>query len=225
LTVALLASLVAPFLPPVVPPVFEGFGAGSVSIRQETRAEAHDYISESVGTVSLAQPDTPHRSFAFYLWIGGTVVSAIFILAGMLRIFVQMRRAGILAGDRCDKAVTDIGRRFGIKRRLRLLQNRGGILGTWGVIRPGILLPHNVDSWTDDRLRIVLTHEVAHIKRLDWLIQIFAELAKAAYWFNPLFWLRGVFAPKASTRATMWSSTRASMPGSMQLTCSRSRVH
>jgi TonB family protein len=188
LTVALLASLVAPFLPPVVPPVFDGFGAGSVSIRQETRAEAPDYISDSVGAGSFPRPDTAHRSFTFYLWIGGTIVSAMFIVAGMLRIFVQMRRASILVDDRCDKAVNDIGRGFGIRRRFRLLQNRGAILGTWGVIRPRILLPHDANSWTDDRLRIVLTHEVAHIKRLDWLVQVFAELARAAYWFNPLFW-------------------------------------
>src|SRR5215470_10884508 len=99
-----------------------------------------------------------------------------------------MRRASTVADGRCDKAVKEIGRRFGIRRRLRLLQNRGAILGTWGVIRPGILLPYDMDSWTDDCLRIVLTHEIAHIKRLDWLVQILAELARAAYWFNPLFW-------------------------------------
>jgi hypothetical protein len=43
LTVALLASVVAPFLPPVVPPVFDGFGPGSV-VTRETRAEARDYM-------------------------------------------------------------------------------------------------------------------------------------------------------------------------------------
>src|SRR5262245_60873714 len=119
LTVALLASLVAPFLPPMVPPVFDGFGPRSVSIRQETRAEAREYISDSAATVfSLPQPDTSRRSFAFYLWIGGTIVSATFIIAGMLRIFVRMRRARILADGRCDKAVNEIGRSFGIRRRL-----------------------------------------------------------------------------------------------------------
>jgi TonB family protein len=189
LTVALLAALVAPFLPPVVPPVVADLSRRSVGVRHETRAEARDYISDSVGTVSAPQPDTPRRSFAFYLWIGGSIVSAMFIISGMLRIFVQMRRASILTDGRWDTAVNEIVHRYGIKRRLRLLQNRGAILGTWGVIRPGILLPHDVDAWTDHRLRIVLTHEIAHIKRLDWVVQIFAELARAAYWFNPLFWL------------------------------------
>jgi TonB family protein len=189
LTVALLASLVVPFLPPLFPPVFDGLGPRSVTTRQETRAEARDYIFDSVGSAgSLAPPDTARRSFAFYLWIGGSVVSVMFIIAGMLRVFVQMRRASILIDGRWDTAVNEIVRRFGIKRRLRLLQNQGAILGTWGVIRPGILLPYDVDSWTDDRLRIVLTHEVAHIKRLDWLVQILGELARAANWFNPLFW-------------------------------------
>jgi TonB family protein len=187
LTVALLASLVAPFLRPMIPPVVAGFSARSVETR-ETRPEARDYISDSVGTGSFPLSNTTHRSFAFYLWVGGSIVSAMFIIAGMLRIFAQMRGAHILADARCDKAVNEIRCRFGIKRQLRLLQNRGAILGTWGVIRPGILLPHDVESWSDDRLRIVLTHEVAHIKRLDWLVQILAELARAAYWFNPLFW-------------------------------------
>jgi TonB family protein len=111
-----------------------------------------------------------------------------FIIAGMLRIFVLMRHTAILVESRCEKAMDEIGRRFGIKRRVRLFHNKRAILGTWGIIRPGILLPHDVGAWTDDRLRVVLTHEVAHIKRLDWLVQIFAELARAAYWFNPLFW-------------------------------------
>src|SRR6516165_1729648 len=81
LTAALLAALVVPFLPPVVPPVVAGFSPRSVATR-ETRAEARDYISDSVGTVLLPQSETTHRSFVFYLWIGGTIVSVTFIIAG-----------------------------------------------------------------------------------------------------------------------------------------------
>src|SRR5262249_47808385 len=40
-----------------------------------------------------------------------------------------------------------------------------------------------------ERIRVVLTHEFAHIKRWDWPVQLVAELARAVYWFNPLFWL------------------------------------
>jgi hypothetical protein len=38
-------------------------------------------------------------------------------------------------------------------------------------------------------VRIVLGHELAHIRRRDWLTHVAAELLRAAYWFNPLVWI------------------------------------
>jgi TonB family protein len=38
-------------------------------------------------------------------------------------------------------------------------------------------------------MRVVLAHELAHIKRCDWGIQILAEIARIVYWFNPLIWI------------------------------------
>ena len=32
-------------------------------------------------------------------------------------------------------------------------------------------------------------HELAHIRRGDWIVQIAAELLRAVYWFNPLIWI------------------------------------
>jgi len=34
-----------------------------------------------------------------------------------------------------------------------------------------------------------LSHELAHISRGDWVVQLGAELLRAVYWFNPLLWL------------------------------------
>ena len=44
-------------------------------------------------------------------------------------------------------------------------------------------------SWSADRIRLVLAHEIAHLVRRDWMIQLGAEIARAINWFNPLFWL------------------------------------
>jgi beta-lactamase regulating signal transducer with metallopeptidase domain len=59
-------------------------------------------------------------------------------------------------------------------------------LGTW---RPVIMLPLDARYWTSERLRIVLVHEAAHVARMDYLAQLVATAACAAYWFNPIAWL------------------------------------
>lgn len=60
---------------------------------------------------------------------------------------------------------------------------------TWGVISPVVCLPSDAEEWSTDRLRIVLIHELAHVKRFDALTEIFAQLALVIFWFNPLLWL------------------------------------
>ena len=45
------------------------------------------------------------------------------------------------------------------------------------------------DSWSDERARVVLSHELAHICRGDWIVQLSAELLRAFYSFNPLLWV------------------------------------
>jgi beta-lactamase regulating signal transducer with metallopeptidase domain len=56
-------------------------------------------------------------------------------------------------------------------------------------LRPALLLPAGAEDWPDQRLRVVLHHELAHVQRNDWMIQIIAELVRAAYWFNPICWM------------------------------------
>src|SRR3954463_2027201 len=63
------------------------------------------------------------------------------------------------------------------------------MLVTWGALEPRILLPAGADEWTDLRIGAVLGHELAHVRRHDWFIQLVGELARAMYWFNPLVWI------------------------------------
>ena len=75
------------------------------------------------------------------------------------------------------------------KRSVSVRQNEAVTVPmVWGLFRPVILLPADVDEWEPERQRAVLLHELAHIQRQDWLMQTMAQITCAVYWFNPLLW-------------------------------------
>ncbi len=60
---------------------------------------------------------------------------------------------------------------------------------TWGHTRPVLLLPSAAKEWSEDRLRSVLLHELAHVERGDWIVSLASEIVCALFWFNPLAWV------------------------------------
>ena len=84
-----------------------------------------------------------------------------------------------------------LGSRVGSWRRPVRLRRSDGVTTPimWGLFRPTILLPADADNWGEDRLRAVLLHELAHIRRNDWESQLIAQMMCAVYWFNPLVWI------------------------------------
>ena len=80
--------------------------------------------------------------------------------------------------------------RLGVTRPLILLRGeRLAVPVTWGIVYPAVLLPQDADSWSEERRRFVLVHEMAHVKRFDALTQLLAQISVAVFWFDPLVWL------------------------------------
>ena len=59
---------------------------------------------------------------------------------------------------------------------------------TAGWLRPVIVLPEGARSYSAERRRAVLMHEMAHISRGDYLALCVATVSCALYWFHPLAW-------------------------------------
>jgi beta-lactamase regulating signal transducer with metallopeptidase domain len=55
-------------------------------------------------------------------------------------------------------------------------------------IGSSVLLPIDYNSWDGATLRIVLSHERAHVRQRDFLIHALAGLHCALFWFNPFSW-------------------------------------
>jgi len=56
-------------------------------------------------------------------------------------------------------------------------------------MRPRIMVPSAAAGWPAGDIEIVLRHELAHIARGDWVMQLLAEALRACNWFNPLLWV------------------------------------
>jgi beta-lactamase regulating signal transducer with metallopeptidase domain len=54
-----------------------------------------------------------------------------------------------------------------------------------GIVRPSILLPADAANWSAARWRLVLQHELAHVRRHDTASQLLAQIAFVVFWFDP----------------------------------------
>ena len=130
------------------------------------------------------------RQAAVVLWIAGATAGMLLLLYSAGRLAWVAIGAEPVEDTRWAALAEEVRRSLGIRRPVRLLQNRSvPFLGTWGIVSPRVLLPGDAESWPDDRIRMVLAHELAHIQRHDWVVQVLADAARAIYWFNPIFWL------------------------------------
>jgi beta-lactamase regulating signal transducer with metallopeptidase domain/cell shape-determining protein MreC/beta-lactamase class D len=86
--------------------------------------------------------------------------------------------------------VSQTARELGLPRLPSLLIGpRDSVPMVWGVFRPRLLLPQGFETWSPEKQRGVLLHELAHLKRGDPLALWAAQWVKALHWFNPLVWL------------------------------------
>jgi len=60
---------------------------------------------------------------------------------------------------------------------------------TFGLLHPVVVFPAAARDWTESEIRQALLHELEHVRRGDWPIQLMARVACAIYWFNPLAWI------------------------------------
>jgi TonB family protein len=191
LTAGLICALTFPLFAAVLPewhPVAisdYSYGINSLQIVPESSVKSSARSIVAPEAHVLPSLDTT----AFWVWLTGSVIAVLVHLIRVASVEWMVRGSQPLTSGRLIAAAATSASALNLRRPVRLLQNQRAVLGTWGVVRPQLLLPHNIHQCSDERLSIVLIHELAHVKRLDWLVQMLAESARVIYWFNPLFWL------------------------------------
>jgi len=169
-------------LPPVIV-VFVPAAADPVAVAGD------DIIVPATSAIErVSRRDAP--PLPLVLWILGVGICGARLLRGLVNLLGTTRRAERLVRGPWAEMAAELSSASGSRRPVALLQTTNpGVLATWGLIRPCVLLPAGAQAWSRERIRIVLRHELAHIRRHDWFVQLIADLLRSIYWFNPLLWV------------------------------------
>jgi beta-lactamase regulating signal transducer with metallopeptidase domain len=127
---------------------------------------------------------------ALAVWLAGVVAGFVGVVRSACRLRQVELRAHTEDAKEWSTLLRKLQEELGVGRCVRLLRcSSGSMPVTWGWRRPAILLPFVADTWDEDRRRVVLLHELAHIRRGDCLTQLVARIACVLLWFNPLVWV------------------------------------
>ena len=135
------------------------------------------------------QPTTTRRILR-PIWLTGFAASVLLLVTGFARLAWLASRSQKVVNETWTAIAATLSDRFGLRRPVLLLQSdHPTLLVTWGLRQPKVILPDAARGWPEDRMQIVLAHELAHIRRGDWIVLMAAELLRAVHWFNPLIWV------------------------------------
>jgi HEAT repeat protein/beta-lactamase regulating signal transducer with metallopeptidase domain len=149
--------------------------------------------SAVIGEPSLGQPAAPRLDVSArlgQLWLLGALLVVLPLVVGSARVLWSSRRARTLDSGAWSALLRELAGALELSRPVRLLRGgRHAMPMAVGFFHAAVVLPEDCEEWSDERRRAVLTHELAHVKRLDCLTQALAHVACALYWFHPLAWL------------------------------------
>ena len=101
---------------------------------------------------------------------------------------IQLRNITLLHLDTVLNHCKDITKTQ--ERNIHVYQgNLFGSPAVVGVFHPKIILPSDFDLMDEEQLCHVLTHELVHIKRFDYITKMLATISLCIHWFNPMIWL------------------------------------
>ena len=126
----------------------------------------------------------------FAIWLTGALMILGRLAAGLVAVRWLSRRTQEITDAPWLPMAGELAEQVGVRGRLRFLRSgRATMPVAAGIFRPSVIMPADADTWSAERLRVVLLHELAHVKRRDCLTHLIAQIACACYWFNPLTWI------------------------------------
>lgn len=174
----------------------------TIGVSDDEESSASSSLSTAVAVVKAVAPDpltALERASTIIrgTWKGLIVLTLAFVAllllvhmtVGMIGVWYVAKNAEELLSDDALRELDRTREELGLPMNIRLLRSsRISVPVLWGVSKPVLLLPPDVVTWPSERLRVVLMHELAHLKRYDGISLILTRIAVSLFWFHPLAW-------------------------------------
>ena len=162
----------------------------ALSERRSAQAEAQPAATSEKLSRPILKVETV-LEWCAWIWLAGAALLGGRILLGNLKLWRAVRLGRVLTAqptlDLLERCKADLGVRTLL---CIVITERVPSPALFGLIRPRLLLPpHVLEFLSEEELRDVLLHELAHLKRLDLLWAQISAILLALHWFNPLVWL------------------------------------
>ncbi len=175
--------------------VLPSWGLPQSAASQPAQGHAIESVASAATPSGTVQDATPASSANYLLiftsiWAAGVIGSLAILLVGGLRLRVLAARANRVQDPRWRALTASVCSAYGWRGAVNVLSSHDADLtATWGVLRPRVIVPTAAMEWPIERIELVLRHELAHVVRRDWLVQMAAEILRSVYWCNPLAWI------------------------------------
>ncbi len=140
-------------------------------------------LASPVDWIALAQ------SWMLPVWACGVLLLAVRMLWGCAQVS-RLKRQGEPAEPAVVEMVERLAARIGVTRPVRTLISKlsdGPSVAGW--IRPALLLPTaTVLGLSVEQLEAVIAHELAHVRRYDYLINLIQMLVETVLFYHPAVW-------------------------------------
>ncbi|HOI29374.1 MAG TPA: M56 family metallopeptidase [Melioribacteraceae bacterium] len=161
---------------------------GLIEIENETESGT-SYVFSNIFNESKSFFDF-YRTEIFFVWIAGLLFFSFRFAGGV--IYVQrLRGSGVNhLPDFWDQKIKSLSARAKINRPVSVLESvLVNVPVAIGYFKPLILLPIGILAGIPhNQVEAIIAHELAHIKRYDFLVNLFQSLAEAIFFYHPAVW-------------------------------------
>jgi len=142
-------------------------------------------------TLRLESALRPHLPQVVFVWSLGSLLLALRLAWGLAWVRGLGRRQGREGDEAWKLRLEGMARSMGISRRVRLwLSDRVSSPMTVGWWRPVILVPAAlVTNMPPELLEALLAHELAHIRRFDYLVNLLQSAVEVLLFYHPAVWM------------------------------------